>query len=77
MRSSTRALLQKIRAKLPAIRWHALRGTCVTLLYEMDVPEVIIMQIVGHKELATTRLYKGKTPQAMGSAAGRINEALG
>ena len=65
------------RAGLPPMRWHDLRGTCVTLLYEMGVPEVVIMQVVGHRNLETTRLYKGKTPQAADSAARRIEEAIG
>lgn len=65
------------RAGLPAIRWHDLRGTCITLLYEMGVPEVIIMAIAGHSDLATTRMYKGKTPQALASAADKLGEAMG
>jgi integrase len=65
------------RAGLPRIRWHDLRGSTVTLLYEMGVPEAIIMAIVGHRDLATTRLYKGKTPQALQAAMDRMDEALG
>jgi integrase len=65
------------RAGLPPARWHSLRATTITLLYEMDVAEVIIMQIAGHKNLETTRLYKGRTPKAMRSVALRIDEAMG
>lgn len=65
------------RAKLPAIRWHDLRATTITLLYEMEVPEAIIMAVVGHKDLETTRLYKGKTPRALAGVATRIDEAMG
>lgn len=65
------------RAKLSDIRWHDLRSSCVTLLYEMDVPEAIIMSVVGHRDLATTRLYKGKTPRAMQLAADRMDEVMG
>lgn len=65
------------RAGLPPIRWHALRGTTVTLLYEMGVPEAVIMSVIGHRDLATTRLYKGKTPRAMQIAADRMDEELG
>lgn len=66
-----------VRAKLPDCRWHDLRSSCITLLYEMGVAEAIIMAIAGHKDVSTTRLYKGATPMAMASAADRINEALG
>lgn len=65
------------RAGLPAVRWHSLRATTITLLYEMDVPEVIIMAIAGHRDLATTRMYKGRTPKAMQRAADRMDEVLG
>jgi integrase len=65
------------RAGLPVMRWHSLRATTITLLYEMGVAEVIIMQIAGHKNLETTRLYKGKTPKAMRSVADRLGEAMG
>lgn len=66
-----------VRAELPPIRYHDLRGTCVTLLYEMDVPEAVIMAIIGHRNLETTMLYKGETPKAMSGAAARMNEAIG
>lgn len=66
-----------VNAKLPDMRWHDLRSSCVTLLYEMNVPEAIIMAIVGHRDLATTRRYRGKTPLAMQHAADRMNEAIG
>jgi len=65
------------RSKLPMIRWHDLRATMITLLYEMGTPEAIIMAIVGHKDLETTRLYKGKTPQALAGAADRLDEVMG
>lgn len=65
------------RAGLPEMRWHDLRSSCATVLYEMNVPEAIIMAILGHRDLATTRLYKGKTPQALQLAADRIDEAMG
>ena len=66
-----------VRAGLPPIRWHDLRGTSVTLLYEMGVPELVIMAIVGHRNLETTRLYKGETPQLLTTAADRMDEVMG
>ena len=34
-------------------------------------------ELVGHRDLATTRLYVGKTPAAMRGAADRLGEAMG
>lgn len=65
------------RAELPPMRWHDLRSSCATVLYEMDVPEIITMAILGHRDLATTRRYVGKTPKALGAAADKMQEAMG
>jgi site-specific recombinase XerD len=65
------------RADLPPMRWHSLRATTITLLLDMGVDLLTIQRIVGHKDLATTRRYVGKTPAAMGAAADRLEEAFG
>lgn len=65
------------RAGLPKMRFHDLRSSCVTLLLEEGVDLLTIQKIVGHKDLATTRRYVGKTPLAMQNAADRMNEAIG
>lgn len=66
-----------IRAKLPAIRWHDLRATTITLLLDMGVDLLTIQRIVGHRDLATTRRYVGKTPAALAAAASGLDEAIG
>ena len=65
------------RAKLPAIRWHSLRATTVTLLLDMGVDLLTIQRIVGHRDIATTRRYVGKTPVALRGAADKLGEAIG
>lgn len=65
------------RAGLPDMRWHDLRATCVTLLLDMGVDLLTIQRIVGHRDLATTRRYVGKTPTAMAAAAEKLGEAMG
>lgn len=65
------------RAKLQPVRWHDLRATTITLLLDMGVDLLTIQRIAGHRDLATTRRYVGKTPTAMRSAADTIGEALG
>jgi integrase len=65
------------RAKLPAVRWHSLRATTITLLLDMGVDLLTIQRIVGHRDLATTRRYVGKTPAALRGAADKLGEAMG
>jgi integrase len=65
------------RAGLPPARWHDLRATTITLLLDMGVDVLTIQRIVGHRDLATTRRYVGKTPTAMTGAADRLEEAMG
>jgi integrase len=65
------------RAGLPDMRWHELRASTITLLLDMGVDLLTIQRIVGHRDLATTRRYVGKTPAAMTGAADRLEEAMG
>lgn len=65
------------RAELPAIRWHDLRATTITLLLDMGVDLLTIQRIVGHRDLDTTRRYVGRTPAAMAGAADKLGEAMG
>ena len=65
------------RADLPAIRWHALRASTITVLLDMGVDLLTIQRIVGHRDLTTTRRYVGKTPAAMQGAADKLGEAMG
>lgn len=51
------------RAKVPDIRLHDGRHTTVDLLYAASVPEDLIMAIVGHSVVSTTRGYRTRTAQ--------------
>ncbi len=66
-----------VRAGLPDMRWHDMRASTITLLLDMGVDVLTIQRIVGHRDLATTRRYVGKTPTAMTGAADRLEEAMG
>lgn len=65
------------RAGLPPMRWHDLRASTITVLLDHGVDLLTIQRIVGHRDLATTRRYVGKTPAAMQRAADQMDEALG
>lgn len=65
------------RAGLPDMRWHDLRASTITVLLDMGVDLLTIQRIVGHKDLATTQRYVGKTPAAMAAAADKLGEAMG
>jgi site-specific recombinase XerD len=43
----------------------------------MGVDLLTIQRIVGHRDLATTRRYVGKTPAALRGAADKLGEAMG
>ncbi|MCC6174048.1 MAG: tyrosine-type recombinase/integrase [Chloroflexi bacterium] len=62
---------------LPVMRWHDLRASTITVLLDQGVDLLTIQRIVGHRDLATTRRYVGKTPTAMAAAADKLGEAMG
>jgi integrase len=66
-----------VRAKLPDMRWHDLRASTITVLLDEGVDLLTIQRIVGHRDLATTRRYVGKTPGALSRAADSLDEAMG
>lgn len=51
------------RAGVPDVRLHDGRHTTVDLLYAAGVPEDLIMAIVGHSVVSTTRGYRTRTAQ--------------
>lgn len=65
------------RAGLPDMRWHDLRASTITVLLDEGVDLLTIQRIVGHRDLATTRRYVGKTPGALSRAADSLDEAMG
>lgn len=57
---------------------HGTRHTAVDLLYEMGVPEHVIMQIVGHTGRAMTRSYRTRMDlDSAGTALSGLGERLG
>lgn len=47
----------RVRAKMPHLRFHDLRHTFITRLFESGAPEGVIQDLVGHVSPAVTRRY--------------------
>lgn len=59
------------------VRLHDVRHTTVDLLYEADVPEDIIQEIVGHSNRSMSRAYKSKGNRArLLAAMNQLSELL-
>jgi integrase len=55
------------KARVRRIRFHDLRHTCASLLLAQNVPARVVMEILGHSQLAmTTDLYSHVMPTATG-----------
>lgn len=65
------------RAGLTYRRWHALRGSTITMLLAEGVPEITVAAIMGHRSLEMTRRYTKLLPRVSRDAADRLGEALG
>jgi integrase len=66
------------RAGVRQVRFHDARHTAVDMLYEADVPEDLIREMVGHSSFEMTRVYKSRGSRArMLSAMERSAERLG
>lgn len=63
-------------AGLPHVRLHSARSTAATLLLEAGVPQRLIMEILGHTQVATTARYQHPSLAFQGTAltdlAGRL-----
>lgn len=65
-------------AGLPDIGFHDLRRTCVTLLLVEGIPEVIVMRIMGHSQIATTMdIYARAQLDHMRKALDPVDASLG
>lgn len=53
-----------------AVSVHDIRHSTIDLLYDLDIPEDVIMEIVGHSVASVTRGYKSRTSKK------RLSEAL-
>jgi integrase len=57
------------KARVRRIRFHDLRHTCASLLLAQNVPARVVMEILGHSQLAmTTDLYSHVMPTALREA---------
>ena len=60
------------------IRFHDLRHTCASMLLAQGVPARVVMDVLGHSQLAiTTDLYSHVMPTALREAARAVDRALG
>ena len=65
-------------ADVRRIRFHDLRHTCASLLLAQGVPPRVVMDVLGHSQLAITMdLYSHVMPTALREAADAIDRALG
>ena len=60
------------------IRFHDLRHTCASLLLAQGVPARVVMDVLGHSQIAITMdLYSHVMPSALREATDAIDRALG
>jgi integrase len=65
------------KAGVRRIRFHDLRHTCASLLLAQNVPARVVMEILGHSQLAmTTDLYSHVMPTALRAAADAMDRVL-
>jgi integrase len=65
------------RAGLPLVRLHDLRHTAASLLLAQNVPARVVMEILGHSQIALTmNTYSHVAPEVSREAAGRIAQLL-
>ncbi|WP_372595453.1 tyrosine-type recombinase/integrase [Actinotalea sp.] len=63
-------------AGLPDVPLHSARHTCASLLAQMDVPEHIRMQVLGHSSATVTRGYTHLTDDQTRAGMGKLGRAL-
>ena len=65
------------RASLPQRRFHDLRHSCATLLLAQGVPARVVMEVLGHSQIALTmNTYTHVLPELKRDAAQRMNELI-
>jgi integrase len=65
------------KAQVRRIRFHDLRHTCASFLLAQHVPARIVMEILGHSQLAmTTELYSHVMPTALREAADAMDRVF-
>jgi integrase len=65
------------RADLPSVRLHDLRHTAASLLLVQNVPARVVMEILGHSQIALTmNTYSHVAPEVSRAAADRMGRML-
>jgi integrase len=65
-------------AGLPHIRFHGLRHTCASLLFQKNVHPKLVQELLRHASVAITLdTYSHMLPSMGGEAADAMGEALG
>jgi integrase len=65
------------RADLPPVRLHDLRHAAASLLLAQNVPPRVVMEILGHSQIALTmNTYSHVAPEVSREAANRIAQML-
>jgi integrase len=65
------------RADLPSVRLHDLRHTAASLLLAQNVPARVVMEILGHSQIALTmNTYSHVAPEVSRAAADRMGRML-
>jgi len=77
LRQRSLASLSK-QAGLPHIRFHGLRHTCASLLFQKNVHPKLVQELLRHASVAITLdTYSHMLPSMGGEAADAMGEALG
>jgi integrase len=63
-------------AGLHRIRFHDLRHSCATLLLVQEVPDRVVMQILGHSDISMTQEYIHVIPELQRKAAERMESLI-
>jgi integrase len=66
------------RAKVRKVRFHDLRHSCASLLFELGVPLRMVMEILGHSQISTTSdIYTHVMPAQYPEVADTLDAWLG
>ena len=65
------------KAELPDVRFHDLRHTCASIMYEARVPEAVISKMLGHSRISVTMdIYTHLREHAMEGAVEKMERFL-
>jgi len=64
-------------ANLPDVRFHNLRHTCASIMYEAGIPEAVISKMLGHSRVSVTMdIYTHLRQQSLEDATTKMEEFL-